>query len=385
LAEAGDQHDDMNAGSGTDSLGDSVGPIAESAPAPAATTGKPARVGATLRAAREAAGIDIAQMSARTRVTARHLEALEAGDYASLPGRPYAIGFARSHARALGLDDGKITDAVRAELDAQAPSTPARAINQFDVGDPAKTPSRLTAWLAAVLALAIVLVGLIFWRSYYLPAADLPALAGTDEPKPESSQVAVVRLPAARPTGPVVFTATEERIWVKFYDGQGQQILQKELAKGESFTIPDTVQGPQLWTARPDALAITIGGQPVPRLAEREGIVKDVPVSAQALLSRTAPQAVATTPAPAPLPRTPAASPPPPTTVPSATARATLAPAPSASRRPAASPSASSVAVRPTVRPLASASASASVSGPASPAPASPPVVQSSPASTGMN
>ena len=104
-------------------------------------------------------------------------------------------------ARALGLDDGKITDAVRAELDAQAPSTPARAINQFDVGDPAKTPSRLTAWLAAVLALAIVLVGLIFLRSYYLPAADLPALAGTDEPKPESSQVAVVRLPAARPTG----------------------------------------------------------------------------------------------------------------------------------------------------------------------------------------
>ena len=44
--------------------------------------------------------------------------------------------------------------------------------------------------------------------------------------------------------------------------------------------------GPQVWTGRPDALAITVGGQPVPKLAEAERIMKDVPVTAAALLAR---------------------------------------------------------------------------------------------------
>ncbi len=161
-------------------------------------------------------------------------------------------------------------------------------INQFEVGDPAKTPTRLLVWLALGLAVAIALAGLVFWRSYYLPSAELPSLVGPEEAAPAASQVAVVPLPAAAPNGPVTFTATEDRIWVKFYDGQGQQILQKELAKGEAFTVPSGAQDPKLWTGRPDALSVTIGGQPVPRIAEKEGIVKDVPVSAAALLARTA-------------------------------------------------------------------------------------------------
>lgn len=247
-----------------------------------------ASVGESLRAAREAAGLDLKQLALRTRVTLRHLEALEAGDYSALPGRPYAIGFSRSYARAVGLDDSAIADAVRAELKRQTPAAPPRVINQFEVGDPAKTPTRLLVWLAIGLAVAIALAGLVFWRSYYLPSAELPSIVGPEEAAPAASQVAVVPLPAAAPNGPVTFTATEDRIWVKFYDGQGQQILQKELAKGEAFTVPSGAQDPKLWTGRPDALSVTIGGQPVPRIAEKEGIVKDVPVSAAALLARTA-------------------------------------------------------------------------------------------------
>lgn len=274
----------------------------DSNPVPAGEPRRPS-VAETLRAAREGAGLDIKQLAALTRVTSRHLIALEAGDYAALPGRPYALGFAKTYARAVGLDDKAITEAVRAELDQQAPPPPPRALNQFEVGDPAKTPTRLTVWLALGVVVAIALAGLVFWRSYYLPSADLPSLISDEQPAASTSQVAVVPLPAATPNGPVVFTATEERIWVKFYDLQGQQILQKELAMGESFTIPSGAQEPMLRTARPDALSITVGGQPVPRIAETEGLVKDVPVSAAALLARgkdpaPAPSAAAT-PAPA--------------------------------------------------------------------------------------
>ena len=292
--------------------------------------GEPRRpgVGETLRAAREAAGLDIKQLALRTRVTVRHLEALEAGEYAALPGRPYALGFARSYARVVGLDDKAIADSVRAELDRQAPPPPPRPLNQFEVGDPAKTPTRLTVWLALGLVVAIALAGLVFWRSYYLPSAELPALVGPEDAAPSASQIAVVPLPAPAPNGPVTFTATEDRIWVKFYDGQGQQILQKELARGEAFTVPSGAQDPKLWTGRPDALTITIGGQPVPRIAEREGIVKDVPVSAAALLARTQ--------APAPVAIAPTAA----AAAPEQRAR----PRPAVTRRPVAEPTTAPVA-----------------------------------------
>lgn len=250
--------------------------------------GAPRQLGVaeTLRTAREGAGLDIKQLSALTRVTSRHLISLETGDYAALPGRPYALGFAKAYARAVGLDGAVIANAVRAELDEHAPEVPLRVISQFEVGDPAKTPTRLTVWLAAGLVVAILLAGLVFWRSYYFPSVSLPSLIGDEQPVASTSQVAVVPLPPVSPNGPVIFTATAERIWVKFYDVQGQQLLQKELTMGEAFTIPSGAQEPMLRTARPDALSITVGGQPVPRIAETEGLVKDVPVSAAALLAR---------------------------------------------------------------------------------------------------
>ena len=190
----------------------------------------------------------------------------------------------------MGLDDKTILADLRAELDRQEPAAPPREIHQFEVGDPAKTPSRLLSWLAGVLVLIVIALGLVFWRSSYWPAAELPPLVG---PSPEASTVApaptapAAAAPAA--SGPVVFTALDDGIWVKFYDGAGVQLLQKQLAKGESWTIPAGVQEPRLWTARPDALAITVGGKPVPRIADTQRIVKDVPVSAAALLARAAP------------------------------------------------------------------------------------------------
>lgn len=321
----------------------------DTTPMPAGEPGR-LRVNDTLRAAREAAGLDIKQLSQLTRVTSRHLEAIEDGDFASLPGRPYALGFARSYARAVGLDEKAIAEAVRADLDKLAPSPPPRVINQFEVGDPIKTPTRLTGWLAAGLTVAIALAGLVFWRSYYLPSAELPSLVGPEEAaQPAATQAAPAPAIAAQPvpSGPVVFTATEDRIWVKFYDGLGKQILQKELAKGESFTVPADAQDPKLWTGRPDALSITIGGQPVPRIAEKEGIVKDVPVTGSALLARAAaPVAAATQAAMTP------------TSV-SAAPRRTV------SRRPAALPAATGAAVE------GSGAAAVPAPGPATTAPAS--------------
>ncbi len=262
-------------------------------------------VSTRLVAAREALGLSAAEIALRTRVTIRHIEALEAGDYSALPGRPYAIGFAKAYARTVGLGDNEIADAVRSELQGRAPRPEPRVLNQFEVGDPAKTPSRMIGWLALLLVGALLAMGGVFWRSYYAPAVSLPSLVQEAQQtapaaKPNAASPAQPATPHPAANGPVVFSALEEGIWVKFYDGQGKQLMQKQLAKGESYTVPADAVSPMLWTGRPDALSITIGGQPIPRLAEVEKIMKDVPIDAASLRARPAVPAAAASASPAP-------------------------------------------------------------------------------------
>jgi hypothetical protein len=50
--------------------------------------------------------------------------------------------------------------------------------------------------------------------------------------------------------------------------------------------VPADAKNPMLWTGRPDALAISVGGQDQPKISTEQKRVKDVPISAAALLAR---------------------------------------------------------------------------------------------------
>ena len=260
-------------------------------------------IGAQLKAAREARGLSLEQVAAETRIPQRHLSTIEAGEFAALPARTYAIGFSRTYARAVGLDDGEVADRVRAELDAQNHGPRYRA-DGFEPGDPARVPSRALGWFM-VLAVILILAGLFaVFRPYFAPAGELPSLleqeeAAQVEQAAERQRSAAPARAAPAPSGQVVFTALADRVWVKFYDASGTQLMQKEMERGERYAVPADAEGPQLWTGRPDALAITIGGRAVPKLAEEERVVRDVPVTAQALLARSRP-APAASPTPSP-------------------------------------------------------------------------------------
>jgi transcriptional regulator with XRE-family HTH domain len=266
-------------------------------------------VGSQLRAARKAAGLTIDQVAQETRISRRNIEAIERGAFAELPARPYAIGFAKSYAKVVGLDQADVSAMVTAELDAQETHPPLRQ-PVFEPGDPARAPSpRLV--VVSLVAVVLLLAGLFFAaRQMFTPAAELPSLVAQQEAqRAAAAQARASGEPAQRsataqaPAGPVVFTALEEGIWVKFYDESGVDLMQRFMAEGERYTVPEDARGPQLWTGRPDALAISIGGQEVPRLAERVMIMRDVPVTAEALLARPTPgtaasAAGASTPAP---------------------------------------------------------------------------------------
>lgn len=77
-------------------------------------------VGARLRIAREACAMDIDAAAAALKLSKRQVEALENGDWGSLPGHTFIRGFVRNYARVVHLDH----EALLADLDAPPPSSP---------------------------------------------------------------------------------------------------------------------------------------------------------------------------------------------------------------------------------------------------------------------
>src|SRR3546814_18870002 len=97
--------------------------------------------GQILRRAREEKGLSLKDIADKTRIPLRHLELIEAGSFSRLPGRTYAMGFSRSYARTVGLDEDALAGTVGADM-----ATPeARLADRgagFERGDPATLPPR---------------------------------------------------------------------------------------------------------------------------------------------------------------------------------------------------------------------------------------------------
>ena len=76
-------------------------------------SGGPMRIGNALKEARTRAGLDIRTIEDRTKIRTRYLRALEAEEWATLPGHAYVKGFLRTYANLLGLDADALVDEYR--------------------------------------------------------------------------------------------------------------------------------------------------------------------------------------------------------------------------------------------------------------------------------
>lgn len=247
--------------------------------------------GAKLRAARERQKFTLDQVSAETRIPVRHLELIEAGEFGKLPARTYAIGFSRTYAKMVGVDDAQIANMVREELALEDQRDRHDRSGSFEPGDPAKIPSSGLAWAAGIAALLLVAGAVAFTARYFAPGADPaplqpdPAPMVAEEPEPQNAGPSLAGMSQSA-GDPVVFTALEDNVWVRFYDANGTRLLEKQMNSGERFEIPADAQEPRINTGRPDAFAITVGGREVPKLANEPVTIGDAPVSAEALLAR---------------------------------------------------------------------------------------------------
>jgi cytoskeleton protein RodZ len=142
-------------------------------------------LGQTLRAAREGKRWDIARAERETRIRARYLAALEAGDYADLPEAVYTRGFVRIYARYLGLDPEWCLDLYRLEThaDPRSPRAPAVPVTARPGAVEPRGATLITTSRLIRVGLLFLVVALVAYIAYqFLTFAGTPALAVTDPP-----------------------------------------------------------------------------------------------------------------------------------------------------------------------------------------------------------
>lgn len=136
--------------------------------------------GASLRQARERAGLSCVEVAEQLNLTDTQIAILEAEDYAALPGPTYVQGYLRSYARLLGLDAAALVAAYRSQRLLVSEVQAGRKRPTLDHGS-------FQRYLG-LLVLLVVLVGLWAWQRWSqhsveqvameLPATIAPVASG---------------------------------------------------------------------------------------------------------------------------------------------------------------------------------------------------------------
>lgn len=268
----------------------------------------PKEPGERLREAREAQGLTLAEIAARTRVPVRHLEAIERSDFGALPSPTYAMGFAKAYARAVGVDEIAIGREIRQSREVVRPA--AAQYQPYDTVDAVRTPPRGLALGLGLVAVALLVVVVLFYSTDLFFGAPGQILSEPPAAAPAPT-AAPLPPPTAAPTlsGPVVLTATDT-VWLRVYEGD-KRLYEAEMAPGDHYQLPDDAVHPMINIGRPDKLTITVGGRVVPPLGTGDHAIKDVEISAAALNARAQAPAPGATPSPTPTasPASPASAP----------------------------------------------------------------------------
>ena len=253
-------------------------------------------LGVWLHQAREARGSTVEEVSAATRIRARLLDALEAGDFAAFPGGDVQVrGFLRLYARYLGLPPDEALARYDAEIEGvepvlprapaeRRPSLPARAPTRpLELHPPVATPPpppstmgldrlMIAGVVLIVLLAAVTAVGFMLSRNVGRGAAATVATPeATTAPAPAVAGVApatpgTLASPIVTPTFPanpqgvvdLILEATEH-VWVRV-TADGQQVFEGMMAAGQTAPWSGRQQV-AVDTGNGAGLRVTVNGQ----------------------------------------------------------------------------------------------------------------------------
>lgn len=235
-----------------------------------------------LRAARERAGLRIADVSATTRIQPAFLVAIENGEFDRLPGEFFARAFLRTYARELRLDP----DEVVKDYDSERSATQVQEVKPVALPD-APPPTRLaTAQLQAeaprsrflwpaLAVVALVLITVSRLNPGLEQTGGTPAEAvgttGVVEAAP-----AVAASGASAPERLRLDIRSTKEIWVTAYADQ-DRVLYRLLQPGEQVTL-DAREQFSLRIGEAGAFEYAINGVPGKPLGA-PGEVRDVRIT----------------------------------------------------------------------------------------------------------
>ena len=251
------------------------------------------RTGDRLRLAREAAGLSLADVATRTRITQRHLAAIEKSDFSGLPGRTYVTGFARAYARAVELPEAEVGAAIRRELEEDAYG--ARPLYEaYEPTDPARLPTARLTWTLVIVTLLLASAYGV-WRflsvepDEALIAAQNRAAEASEAPQNDAAATptkAGTATSAVAADAPVVLTGLSE-VWIGFDDAKGKTENWRTLDAGETYQVPPAyIEQFTLRTSIPQALKVTVGGRDIGPIGPADTLTKAVSLKPADLVAR---------------------------------------------------------------------------------------------------
>jgi cytoskeleton protein RodZ len=244
-------------------------------------------VGEKLRAARLDQGLELAELSARTKISAKFLAALENDDRQSIPGGFFYRNWVQQYARALSLDSAALTAEVdQIFLSEQVPPLPGQISGSLSEIKPARINmehssgggSRLTYSFVLLVAVVLGCSGLYAWwhktvqqtqaaapvenqkPPVAVPAPQPPPVPVAKAVEPTSSPAAAVAVPAPEGDVQVEISATEET-WVSI-SGDGKQAFSGILQPSEIKTVAARDVA-RIRTGNAGGLQVRLNGKPI--------------------------------------------------------------------------------------------------------------------------
>lgn len=245
-----------------------------------------ATLGTWLRRTREARGSSLQEAASATRIRARYLEMLEAGEFVALPGgEAQARGFLRLYARYLGLSPDEVIARYEQERRGAIPAPPVLSPSPQAVAPPPPcqpqpeppSPRGKSALLLALVGLGLtaLVVGLIAAGHFLASHAAARKATATAMAGPSGAGSSPLETPTPTfPAGPEIIVALQasEHVWVRV-TADGAVAFQGILAPGQS----ESWRGQQaivIETGNGAALQAIVNGQAVGVLGERGQIVR---------------------------------------------------------------------------------------------------------------
>ncbi|MFQ5613343.1 MAG: helix-turn-helix domain-containing protein [Anaerolineae bacterium] len=181
-----------------------------------------------LRLEREARGLTLSEVEAKTRIKSRFLEAMEAGDFGAFPSEVAARGLIRNYATYLGLDPDEILTLYHTNGadSARKPRLQNRGIQFVDLS---LGPRSLLSWdlIIGLLVVTALLggAGLLFANLYLTEDAPPPPPEAVRSEEAAGNAVFTLPTPTPEPTltPTPTFTPTPE-----FYTGVAVEVVISE-------------------------------------------------------------------------------------------------------------------------------------------------------------